>query len=106
MVPPIPKDRRKTALVCFSTISHTHCLIYFIHSDPLAAFLNSADKDLVNRARDVVANPIMSEIAKEDPQGQSEYQDAVRHQIVAVFQRVRLCLLIFDTLMEAYNASK
>lgn len=57
-------------------------------------------------ARDIVANSIMSEIAKEDPQGQSEYQDAIRHQVVYFFQRLRLCLLILDTLMEAFSSSK
>jgi hypothetical protein len=29
----------------------------------------------------------------------------VRHQIVGIFQRLRLLLLVLDTLMEAYNAS-
>lgn len=47
----------------------------------------------------------MAEIAKEDPQGQAEYQDAIRHQIVGIFQRLRLLLLVIDTLMETYNAS-
>lgn len=64
------------------------------------------DRDVVTRARDVVAHSILSEIAKDDPQGHGEYQDAVRHQIVSIFQRLRLLLLILDTLMEAYNTSK
>ena len=46
------------------------------------------------------------EIAKEDPQGQSEYQDTIRHQVVYFFQRLRLRLLILDTLMEAFSSSK
>jgi hypothetical protein len=74
--------------------------------DPLSTFLNRSDTDLVSRARDVVANSIMAEIANEDLQGHAEYQDAVRHQIVAVFQRLRLFLLVLDTLMETYNTSK
>lgn len=73
--------------------------------DPLANFLKGSELELVTRARDVVANSIMAEIAKEDPQGDIEYQDAVRHQIVTVFQRLRLLLLVIDTLMEAYNAT-
>jgi hypothetical protein len=72
----------------------------------LAIFLNNTDANFVARARDVVANSVMAEIAKEDPQGHHEYQDAVRHQIVASFQRLRLSLLVLDTLMEAYNTSK
>jgi hypothetical protein len=68
--------------------------------------LNGTDKDIVTRARDVVTNSIMSEIAKDDPQGKEEYKDAVRHQIVSAFQRLRLFLFILDTLVEIYNSSK
>jgi hypothetical protein len=68
-------------------------------------FLNGSDKDLVARARDVVSNSIMAEISKEDPQGHDEYKDAVRHHIVATFQRLRLLLLVLDHLMEIYNSS-
>jgi hypothetical protein len=80
-----------------------HCLLtYSIYLEPLAKFLNASDVDFVTRARD---NAVMAEISKEDPQGHSEYQDAVRHQIVAMFQRLRLALLVLDTLMEAYTTS-
>ena len=48
----------------------------------------------------------MAELAKEDPQGNEEFQQAVRHQIVGIFQRLRLLLLVLDTLIETYNASK
>jgi hypothetical protein len=71
----------------------------------LALFLKGPDAELVVRARDVVANSLLADITKEDPQGRSEYQDAVRHQVVAVFQRIRLSLLVLDSLMEAYNSS-
>ena len=81
-------------------------LIPFVLPDSLSKFIKGADKDIVNRARDVVANSIMTEITREDPQGQMEYQDAVRHQVVSIFQRLRLSLQVLDTLMEAYNASK
>jgi hypothetical protein len=53
--------------------------------DPLSTFLNSSDTDLVSHACDIVANSIMAEISKEDPQGCAEYQDVVCHQIVVVF---------------------
>jgi hypothetical protein len=72
----------------------------------LAKTLNSVDRDMVNRARDIAANTLMSDLAKEDPQAETEYQDAVRHQIVASFQRLRLYLLMLDTLLEAYHAAK
>lgn len=47
----------------------------------------------------------MAEISKEDPQGQEEFKDAVRHSIVGVFQRLRVLLLVLDTLMENYNST-
>lgn len=77
--------------------------------DPLALltkFLDGTDTNLVARARDVVADPVMVEISKEDPQGNAEYIDAVRHQVVATFQRLRLQLFVLDKLMETYNGSK
>lgn len=82
-----------------SDISETNVL------DPLDKFLGKADIDFVTRARDVVANSVMNEISKEDPQGDEEYKDAVRHHIVANFQRIKVLLLVLDTLMEAYNSS-
>ena len=90
--------------VC-STFSYTDFVTYSLKSDPLETFLKKSDSDLITRARDVVANSVMAEIAKEDPQGNAEYQDAVRHQIVGIYQCLRLLLLVLDTLMEAYNAS-
>jgi hypothetical protein len=101
----LPKERRKTKLVSFKILFlhfHKDLTIYL---DPLSKFLNGSDVDLINRARDVIANSVMAEIAKEDPQGNTEYQDAIRHQIVAFFQRIRLSLLVLDTLMEAFNDS-
>jgi hypothetical protein len=74
--------------------------------DPLAKILNKNDLELANRARDTITNSIMAEVAKDDPQGHTEYQDAVRHHIVATFQRLRVHLLVLDSLMEAFNASK
>jgi hypothetical protein len=79
-------------------------IVLFILLDPLAKILNGPDKDVIAHARDVVANSLMTEITKEDPQGQAEYKDAVRHQVVATFQRIRVLLLVLDTLMETYNA--
>jgi hypothetical protein len=72
----------------------------------LTTFLDGTNADLVARAREVVANSVMVEISKEDPQGNAEYLDAVRHQVVATFQRLRLQLFILDKLMETYNVSK
>lgn len=62
--------------------------------------------ETVARARDIVAHSLMSDLSKEDPQGHDEYQDALRHQVVSVFQRLRLSLFILDTLVVEYNSSK
>lgn len=67
--------------------------------------LNGSDIEFVTRARDIVAHSVLADITKEDPHGHDEYQDALRHQVVAVFQRLRLSLFVLDTLMEAYNNS-
>jgi hypothetical protein len=87
----------------FFSISFSY---FIIQLDPLAKFLNDADQDLITRARHVMADSTMIDIVQEDPQGQGEYHNAVRHQVVSTFQRLCLCLLVFDTLMVAYNSSK
>ena len=68
--------------------------------------LNSFDQELVSNARDVVVNSVMAEITKEDPHGEETFKDAVRLQVVATFQRLRLHLLVLDNLMEIYNTAK
>lgn len=98
-----PKGKKRenpgTFLLSFIRLFLTHDWIL----DPLSKFLDGSDGDMITRARDVVANSIMAEIAKEDPQGQTEYQDAVRHHIVAFLQRLRVSLLVLDKLMDTYN---
>ena len=100
----VPKGKRKLTvrfyvfLVLVSLSNHV--------LDPLSKLLNGHKKDIVIRGRDVVANSIMAELAKDDPLGTIEYQDAIRHQVVTIFQHLRLHLLLLDTLMEAFNASK
>lgn len=47
----------------------------------------------------------MGDLAREDPQGTDELKAAVSHQIVAVFQRLHVLLLMLDYLMETYNST-
>jgi hypothetical protein len=101
----ISKGKKKNHPGKFVSLSYSFSYKLKRLLDPLSKFLNGSDVDLVARARDVVTNSIMAEITKEDPQGHAEYQDAVRHQVVATFQRLRLHVLVLDTLMEAYKAS-
>ena len=72
----------------------------------MSAILNVSDSLLVDRARDVVNNHTMADVSKDDPNGDAEYTDHVRQYIVSVFQRLRVTLLVLDTLLEAYHASK
>jgi hypothetical protein len=81
-------------------------LLYSLILDPLSHFLSTTDLNIVDRARDVIANSVMAEIAQEDPQGADEYKNSVRHHIVGFFQRIRVSLLVLDTLLAAYNAAK
>ena len=71
----------------------------------MTQFTQGPDKDLIARVRNVVANSVMGDLAREDPQGTDELKAAVRHQIVAVFQRLRVLLLMLDYLMETYNST-
>jgi hypothetical protein len=105
-MPLLPKERRRPSPVSPSHSYNPPFYISEIHVlDPMEKFLGKADIDFVTRARDVVTNSVMTEISKEDPQGDEEFKNAVRHHIVANFQRLRILLLILDTLMEAYNSS-
>jgi len=67
--------------------------------------LSPSDTTLIERARDLIANSVMSELTKEDSQSQTEFQNSVRHHIVAFSQHIHVCLLVLDKLMDIYNSS-
>jgi hypothetical protein len=69
----------------------------------LIGVLSDLDRDSLIRARELITDLVMSEIQHEDPKGQSSFEDAVRHQIVASCQRIRILLLVTDQLMGMYN---
>ena len=101
----LPKEKKQVSPGMFILLKHIHSSwLYFL--DPLSTFLKGSEISLVTRARDVVSNSVMAELAKDDPQGLSEYRDAVRHEVVSVFQRLRILSAVLDSLMEAYTASK
>lgn len=81
-------------------------LFRFIFIDPLAGLLPASDYSMIVRARNVISDSIMAEIAKEDPLGQTEFENTVRHHVVAFSQRIHVSLLVLDKLMEIYNSSK
>jgi hypothetical protein len=59
---------------------------------------------MISRARNAVADSVIAELTKEDPHGDAEFQNAVRQHVVAFSHRIRVCLLVLDKLMEAYNS--
>jgi len=80
--------------------------IRLINSICLDLFLGSTgefDREAIRRTRDFVSHAVIQEIQKEDPDSPAAYQDAIRHQIVSNCQRLRVCLMIVDQLMEVFN---
>ena len=57
----------------------------------------------IRRARDILADSIMSEIINEDPQSQAAFKDSLHHQIVITCQRLRVYLHLVDRLMALFN---
>jgi hypothetical protein len=74
--------------------------------DHLAKFLNPADFNMVLRARDVITDSVMAEITQENPDGRTEFENAVRFHVISFAQRISVCLLVLDKLMEVFNSSR
>ena len=71
----------------------------------LARFLNPADLDMVICTRNVITNSVMAEIAQEFPDGRNEFKNAIHYHIVSFSQRINVCLLVLDKLIEIFNSS-
>ena len=61
---------------------------------------------MIMRARDVVTDSIMSEISRENPVGHAEFENLVRFHIISFSQRINICLVVLDKLMEVFNSSR
>ena len=68
--------------------------------------LGEFDQGCVNRARDLIADAVMSELMIEDSQSQTAFQASLRHQVVSACQQLRVQLIIIDKLMSMYNNSR
>ena len=66
--------------------------------------IGDLDRDLIQRARDVISNATISEIMNEEPSGPVAFRDAVRQQIIALCTRLRISLVIIDKLMALANS--
>ena len=76
--------------------------MYFI--DIPSDILGDLDKNLIEQARVVVSNATMAEIINDDPQSPAAFHDSVRQQILALWTRLRVSLVIIDKLMGVANA--
>ena len=80
----------------FSFVIFITHLLFFLAS--LADFFTAPDAKLT-RARDVVSNATMADFSTTDAQDPAQYQMAVRGEITILFHRLRVSLLLLDTLI-------
>jgi hypothetical protein len=60
---------------------------------------------MIIRARNVITDSVMAEIAQEYPDGRNEFENSIRYHIVSFSQRINVSLLVLDKLMEIFNSS-
>ncbi|KAF8799678.1 hypothetical protein BYT27DRAFT_7342857 [Phlegmacium glaucopus] len=70
-----------------------------------SGFPENTEQDILQRSRNLIVDSVIDEITREDPQGHTEYQQSIRHHVVAFCQRIRVSLLVVDHLMALYNTS-
>jgi hypothetical protein len=70
----------------------------------ISGTFDASDHDIIERARAVIADSVMLELGKEDPLSQEELRNAARHQVVAFTQKIRVCLLVLNKLMDFYTS--
>ena len=98
------RRKRSAILVCLYFGSQLfHSLLTLDISSRF--LLHTTDLNMISHARNAVANSVIAKLTKEDPYGDAEFQNAVRHHVVAFSHRSHVCLLMLDKLMEAYNSS-
>src|ERR1700719_4228501 len=68
------------------------------------SLIGDLDRQIIQKARDVVSNATMVEIMNEEPHGPSAFRDAVRQQVLALCTRLRISLVIIDQLMALFNS--
>jgi hypothetical protein len=79
--------------------------LFVLFLDHPAGAITNPDRKSVDRARDIVSNPVISELIDEDSQAQDAFTGSLRRQIVANCQHLRVHLLLVDRLMTLYNES-
>ena len=59
----------------------------------------------IKRTCEIVTDPLVSALVKEDNQAYLAFNDGVRHEIVVNCERLRVHLSLIDRLMSIYNLS-
>ena len=66
--------------------------------------LGDIDKDLLRRARDVLADATIRDLLREDLNSPSAFRAAIRQQVVQLCIRLRVSLIVIDRLMAVSNS--
>ena len=77
-------------------------LSYF--ADIPAELLGDLDKDLLKRARSVLADVTIRDLLREGSNSSSDFRDALRQQIIQLCIRLRISLIVIDRLMAVSNS--
>ena len=86
-------------------------LLFFCQLSGLSSFadipaelLGDLDKDLLKRARDVLADNTIRDLIREDSNSPTAFRAAIRQQIVQLCIRLRVNLIVIDRLMAVSNS--
>jgi hypothetical protein len=86
--------------------SHPLFLILICSSlDHPAGVITEAARAAILRGRDILSDPLISELNNDNPQAQESFQNSLRYQVVVSCQRLHVLLQLIDRLMELYNQS-
>ena len=93
-----------SVLVCHPFFLFASSLTYFYFADIPAELLGDLDKDLLKRARDILADVTIRDLVREDSNSSSDFRDAIRQQIIQLCIRLRVSLIVIDRLMAVSNS--
>ena len=79
-------------------------LTYFLLAEISAELLGDIDKDLLKRARDVLADATIQDLLREDLDSPTAFRAAIRQQVVQLCIRLRVNLIVIDRLMAVSNS--
>ena len=93
-----------SALVCRFGLLISQLSDFLNSADISAELLGDIDKDLLRRARDVLADATIRDLIREDSNSPTAFRAAIRQQIVQLCVRLRVSLIVIDRLMAVSNS--